>query len=416
MRISNLDIFQRASSNMMEVQRQLARTQEQLSLGKRILSPADDPVAAAQIVNVNAEKARLEQYSHNITTLDNRLELMDGSLGSITESLQRVRELAVQTGDGALTLRDRQSLAQEVQERLQEIVSYMNTRDASDEYVFAGFQGETAPFQKDGSGHYQYLGDEGQRFVQVGAETQVPMTENGRTIFVDIQAAKQTFFTAPSPTNTSTPPATIDAGQMIDQAAWDAVFPEDFAIEFRPLAESAPPGQANFTVRSRSDNQVVAGLQNVTYVAGTTISFNGIAVSVKGTPQPGDVFNVESSRNQSVSLTLERFIEGLNKLDNNPTDRATLGKLISDSLGNLDQAIDSIGMARSRVGARMNVSETAKLQNENVALLSTKTLSQLEDLDYAEATTRLTLQNVVLQAAQQSFVKVSNLSLFNFLR
>lgn len=416
MRISNIDIFQRASGNMMDVQRQLARTQEQLSLGKRILSPADDPVAAAQIVNVNAEKARLEQYSHNITTLDNRLELMDGSLGSITESLQRVRELAVQTGDGALTLRDRQSLAQEVQERLQEIVSYMNTRDASDEYVFAGFQGGAAPFQKDSSGHYQYLGDQGQRFVQVGAETQVPMTENGRPIFVDIQAAKQTFFTAPSPINTSTPPATIDAGQMIDQAAWDAVFPEDFAIEFRPLAESTPPGQANYTVRSRSDNQVVAGLQNMTYVAGATISFNGIAVTVSGTPQPGDVFNVESSRNQPLTLTLERFIEGLNKFDNNPADRAALGKLISDSLGNLDQAIDSIGMARSRVGARMNVSETAKLQNENVALLSTKTLSQLEDLDYAEATTRLTLQNVVLQAAQQSFVKISNLSLFNFLR
>ena len=71
---------------------------------------------------------------------------------------------------------------------------------------------------------------------------------------------------------------------------------------------------------------------------------------------------------------------------------------------------------QTTIGARMNVIESTQTENEEVALINTTVTSQLEDLDYAEALSRLSLQSVVLEASQQSFVKVSSLSLFNLLR
>ena len=78
--------------------------------------------------------------------------------------------------------------------------------------------------------------------------------------------------------------------------------------------------------------------------------------------------------------------------------------------------MNNVLSVQTTIGARMNVIESTQTENEEVALINTTVTSQLEDLDYAEALSRLSLQSVVLEASQQSFVKVSSLSLFNLLR
>ena len=90
--------------------------------------------------------------------------------------------------------------------------------------------------------------------------------------------------------------------------------------------------------------------------------------------------------------------------------------MIAVSLDNLHNAMNNVLSVQTTIGARMNVIESTQTENEEVALINTTVTSQLEDLDYAEALSRLSLQSVVLEASQQSFVKVSSLSLFNLLR
>ena len=73
-------------------------------------------------------------------------------------------------------------------------------------------------------------------------------------------------------------------------------------------------------------------------------------------------------------------------------------------------------MVRSRIGARLNTLDSTSALHDGTDLVNQKVLADVRDLDYTEAITRLTQENFVLQAAQQSFAKIAGMSLFDFLR
>jgi flagellar hook-associated protein 3 FlgL len=77
--------------------------------------------------------------------------------------------------------------------------------------------------------------------------------------------------------------------------------------------------------------------------------------------------------------------------------------------------MDNVLTVRAKVGARLNALDTQKEISEELILQSEKTLSGIQDLDYAEAISSLNLQLVGLQASQQAFTRIQNLSLFNYL-
>jgi len=167
MRISTQQLFTRGMNSIQDVTEQQQKTQLQLSTGKKVVTPADDPVASTRILELNQELALNTQFQRNIELADGRLKLQDDLLGSINDVVQRVRELTVTAGNGSLNKEDLGSIAAEVDERLSQLAGLLNSRDASGEYVFSGFQGNTKPFQLNESGTYEYRGDEGKRFVQI---------------------------------------------------------------------------------------------------------------------------------------------------------------------------------------------------------------------------------------------------------
>lgn len=88
---------------------------------------------------------------------------------------------------------------------------------------------------------------------------------------------------------------------------------------------------------------------------------------------------------------------------------------INEEMSDLDSALESFNQARSTVGSRLRVLDSQEAQHEKFLVDFKSTLSEVEDLDYAEAISRFNQQNSALQAAQQSFAKVQSLSLFNYL-
>ena len=102
MRVSTLSIYNLANSSMSEANQALVRTQEQISTGKRILTAADDPVAATRIQQLNRNIASVDQFSRNIDAAENNLALEETSLTGATNLLQRIQELAVQAGNTAV--------------------------------------------------------------------------------------------------------------------------------------------------------------------------------------------------------------------------------------------------------------------------------------------------------------------------
>lgn len=410
MRLSTLQSFNQGLNSILDNQSQVNNTQQQVSTGRRVLTPADDPVAATKILQLQQDSALREQYGKNLTGAENRLKLEETQLAGITQNLTRLKELTVKAGDGSQTIADRQAIAIEVKQVLGSTIDLMNSKDAGGEYLFSGFKGGTEPFQKNASGRYDYAGDEGQRFLSIASATNTATGDNGKKLFVDIPSAKNTFSTVVNPLNQGT--GNINSGLATNQEEYDKFYPEDVVITFN-APDSITPEGPNYTVRRASDNRVIDGLGNKPYSPESNVVIKGITVNITGEPKPGDEFLINSSEKQSLPDTAFRLIDGLNKLKDNPTDGITLKNLLDDSLNNIAAAQASISQVRSEVGARLNVVDNTRNLSADIELVSKEALSKLSDVDFAQAVSTLSLQTTILEAAQKSYVKIQNLSLFN---
>jgi flagellar hook-associated protein 3 FlgL len=94
--------------------------------------------------------------------------------------------------------------------------------------------------------------------------------------------------------------------------------------------------------------------------------------------------------------------------------RASLNNMVNAGILGIDQAIGKVLDVRTQVGSRLSAIDSQGDSNGAFALTVQSTLGELEDLDYAEALSRLSLQMTTLEAAQQTFIRTQQLSLFNF--
>ena len=183
MRMSSVQMFQQGISAILTQQAKQSHTQQQLATGLRVLTPSDDPVAAVQILDITEDLGLVDQYQKNGNLAEGQLALEETVLDQVGNVLQRVRELVVQANNASQSPETRRSIATEVTARIDELQALANTRDASGEYIFAGFQAQSEPFTRQGSG-FSFNGDSGQRFLQLGSSTQVAVRDSGLDVFL----------------------------------------------------------------------------------------------------------------------------------------------------------------------------------------------------------------------------------------
>lgn len=419
MRVSTISIYDIANTNFGNANQAIARTQEQISTQQRILSTADDPVAATRIQQLERNISSIDQFNRNIDIAENNLALEETTLNGANNLLQRIQELAVQAGNTAvLTPSEYQSLADEVNIRLDELVGIANTQNSNGDYIFAGFNSDTPPFTGDNVNGYQFNGDEGQLQIKVDEDTLIDANDTAKALFVDVPSDQNSVTTSVDPNNRSNPPIAITVGNIIDQAAYDEFYPEDIIIQFNEDADIIPAGK-NFTVTERSTGKVIEA--NRPYVSGEPLVFNGVEITITGSPAAadtgaglaGDQLFIDSADTQDVITTLLRFRDALNGFDGSPEGIDRLENTVGSTINNLRSAQNSISEVVSSIGARNNVLESTRDLHADTELVSRELLSSLRDLDIAEAIGRLQAETFVLEAAQASFIRVSELSLIN---
>lgn len=197
MRISTSMIFNNGTSGMQGRQFDLFKVQQQLSTGRRVLSPQDDPIAASEALQVSQSKAVNKQYLDNQATAKTELGLLDTVLGSVTDELQAMREKAVQAGNASYSPAQRGMIADELKQRQQSLLALANTKDGTGLYIFSGFQSATQPFQLNGARAYPYAlggqsyatyqGDSGQQNLQVNSSQVMASSENGMDVFMQVK-------------------------------------------------------------------------------------------------------------------------------------------------------------------------------------------------------------------------------------
>ncbi len=397
MRISTTALQQQAINAILNQQTELARTQLQVASGQRIINPSDDPVGSQRILGLEAALQRIDQYQDNADLVRMRLNLEENALAGASDLLQRARELVVQASNDTQNPETRRLLAAEVRQLSEALLNVANSQNGEGEYIFAGYQTGTQPFARSASG-VEYFGDQGQRLLQVSDSLQIADGNSGAEVFQQIRTGNGTFTTAVTDTNTGS--GLIIPGAVVDPTAYDG---GEYTIEFTSAT--------TYDVLDATSAVIQSGV----YTEGEAIVVNGVQVSITGTPDTNDTFSISPSRFQDMFTSLDNIASALELGGQTDALRAQIRSELNNGLNNLDRMLERIVQVRTEVGTRATTLDSQEGANQELKLQLQSTLSDIRDLDYADAIGRLNLQLTGLQAAQQSFARVQGLSLFNFL-
>lgn len=400
MTISTTQIFRLGINAILDQQEGLARTQLQIASGKRIQTPSDDPSGAVKTIDIEEQIAAAEQYLRNGQFARTELSLEEGAITGAQNVLQRVRELMIQANNDTQSEGTRQGIATEMRARRDELLALANTRNASGDYLFAGFNLDNQPFSLSG-GNVIYSGDQGQRRIQVGPSSLIPVSDSGVDVFQLIKTGNGILTADNASTNTG-------SGTVRSLTQSGGFVSDTYSLDF---IQPTPTDPVTYEVRDSTAALVSSG----SYESGGAIAFNGISMVVEGVPADGDSFSVSPSVNQDVFTTLSNIIAALEAPSTDLADNASFHNDMNEGLNNIDQALDNFLRIRSNIGSRLNNLDSQNEVNENFLLRMKSAASEIQDLDFAEAISRLSSQSTALEAAQKVFIEVQSLSLFEFL-
>ncbi len=396
MRVSTYGSFLNSLHAMQRLQEALDSRQRQISSGRRILQPSDDPIGSARSIELGEALSRLEQFERNGTIAGNRLSQEEAALTSVNNVLQRVRELSLQANNATQSNETRNLIALEMREQLNNLVQIANQKDGSGSYLFAGNQEQAQPVSRMGS-TFSYNGDQGQRLIQIGEARAVADGDSGASIFFQVRTGNGVFTVMPGAANAGTGvigPSSVTNPTLYDQDQYTVTFLD----------------AANYEVRDSGGGLVSSG----GFSPGDNIAFRGIELSINGQPAAADQFVVPPSALQNMFATIDNLAAAIAQPVYDDNSRVALNNKVNAGLMNLDQALGNVLNIRTQVGSRLAAIETQLDSNGAMALTLKSILAQIQDLDYADAISRLSAEAATLEAAQQSFVRTQQLSLFNF--
>lgn len=410
MRISTSQFYDQNIQTMDNQQGQLSTYYQQLSSGTALTTPADNPLGAAQAVQLTMVSATITQYQTNQTAALSSLGLEDKTLSSVTSTLDSITSQIVRAGDGTLNDSDRASIGQALQGYRNQLLNLANTSDGAGNYLFSGFQATTQPFTNSTAGGVNYQGDSGIREAQVADTRQIATNDSGASIFLSVPATGTTPVSAGASANTGT--GTIGSASITNPSV--ATNGDHYTITF-----GGTPAAPTYTV---TDNTAVPPTTTAAtaFNASNPISLGaGMQVSISGAPNPGDAFTVTPAtapQNTSVFSSLDSLISALKQpADNNTTAVATLKNALTSALTQVQNSMTNVTVVQASVGGREQELHALQTTTQTNSVQTQSDLSNLTGVDMVSAISKFEQTQSALQAAQQTFVKMQGMSLFQYI-
>jgi flagellar hook-associated protein 3 FlgL len=397
MRVTDLSSQTQFLAAVQALQTNVSVTQNQLSSGLAFTDPSQDPVAAGEVNNLNTALSQSQQYQTNANAAQSSLGTEDNTLSQVETQLQNLRDLVLQANSGTNTAQNLSSLASQAVQIQSGLLALANTQDGNGQYIFAGYATQTQPFDQTATGA-TYAGNQGQQMVQIAAGQTVAVGYSGDAVFNQIKTGNGTFTVTAAAANTGT--GVVGATTVADPAAYNG---GTYAVTF------GAGGTYNVT------NAANAVVSTGTYTDGATIAFDGLQVTLSGTPAAGDAFTVAPSTNQSLFTSVQDIVNALQSPTGTATQSTQLGNSLSAGLNNLDQALSQIENVRAGVGGRVDTVTTALSVAGSQQTQLQSSIASLQGVDYATAITNLDSENTALTAALQAYTVTQGLTLFKYL-
>jgi flagellar hook-associated protein 3 FlgL len=385
-------------------QERMATVENQLTSSSKINKPSDDPIGAARAIGLQESIDQAKQYLKNIDQGNAWLNQTDSTLGAVTQDIQRARELAVQAANGTLSPSDRRAIQLEIGQLQQSVLDLSHAKVGS-YFIFSGSKSDkqgymAAVSSKVSAAAYQGNDSAVQREVTPGVA--VGVNADARATFDPVFKALSQVMAglAPSGAVPASTPAVVTAGAAPGVIAPGSTLtvngvsvtltggPPDVEINAALGAAVPPP----------SPNGVTASLSSGVLVFTSTNTGSDATVNMTAAP--------------AVLATLGLTTTSASGLD----DQGAIQARLQASLTSLDDALDAIGVSRAQVGAKSNRLETLGGRQEAVATNLAGLLSQVKDVDMAEAITNFTMAQNVYQASLKSAAQALQTTLLDYLR
>lgn len=412
MRLSTTMMYTNGLSGVLAQESDMNRLVEQIGSGRKFLSPADDPLGAALSIGIAQTQSMNSTYAMNRQTAKANLGQENNALDAVKNALQEARTRVVQAG-GTLSDSDRQTLSTALKSTREALLGLANSTDGNGQYLFSGNDGKVMPYSKDSAGKIVYSDSVGERTIQVDQSRQLSSSDLGVDIFGRANPGSQSYVA-------STPSANTGTAQFgaVSVTPGSPNIGKNFAVTFEVDATGAIGFRVETTDADGSNSVTSPPMTDpaTPYVPGSGINFGGVSVSIDGEPKQDDVVYVESiqSVDMDVFATLDNLISALDAPSSgNPVATAHLTNALATANKKLSNAYDNVLTVTASVGARMNELEALDATGTQKGLSYSKSLSDVEDLDYYSAASQLALRQVALQAASAAFMTVQGSSLFS---
>ncbi|MGD0050829.1 MAG: flagellar hook-associated protein FlgL [Vulcanimicrobiaceae bacterium] len=430
MRIATSTIYSQQTAAIDNQSAQYATLGQELSSGKSLSEPSDDPGQIAQDLQLHDQIAVQTQQGTNTTDASNQLTQTDSALSGLTSVLQSANQLAVEAASSALDLTDRSSIVSQLNELISQAVSYGNS-EYDGTYIFAGTGSTTtAPVQAVGNPPtaVTFSGNEasqGQILIN-GENFSLSTTFQSAFNYNAADGSPSVFQTLINLRNQIQTPAYSDDSQAAINANGQVVYgaPTGGAPASTLLSDTAafatapvPGGGGGYTLAINGvDTAVIPPGDAIDGAAGSVVSAINAITAQTGVTATYNETTQSMSLTSASSFTVADASGGgnLTEVLNLAAQGDTI-QPISTQLGAISNALNVTLTARSAVGAKLQALSAVSGQLQTDVTDNTNVEAGIEDTNVATATTAFTATQTALEAAYSTTTRLEQQTLFSYL-
>jgi flagellar hook-associated protein 3 FlgL len=429
MRIATSTIYEAQAASIDNLVAQQQNLGQELSSGKQLNAPSDNPTLIAQDLQVRSAIAAENQGNANINNASAELTTVDGALSTLTDIMQKVRGIAVEAAAGFTNSTQQQALGSQVDSLLQEAITVANTKYGG-KYVFAGtdapynqpvtangsplssvtFNGNTAT-----QNEQLYNGESIPTSVTLQQAFNFNSTDGSPDVFQTLinlrDTIEKTAITSESANRVNNPNTAFTAATPINTAGILATPLKPDAngnVDIQLVTASAPNGITIAIPAGSSVAGVLAAINAQTAATGVTASFDYRQQRLSLTSATGNfqIIDVPSVGAPSPGNFVAAF--GL-------ASNADLTTNVSRQIGDVDRALQSLLSTRSTLGGSIQTLTALGTSTSSQVVNDTKVQSGIEDADIAKVVSQFSQAQTALQAAYGTTTRLESKTLFDYL-
>jgi len=386
----------------------LTSLQENLSSGKRINKPSDDPVGIINSLRYRTNIVEAEEYINKIGSAKSFMETTDSALDKVTSIIHRAKELLVKAANGTNTTESRAAIAEEIDQIKDQLGVIANTTFGS-KHIFSGTNVTNQPYDV---ANDKWIGNDSSIALEIGVGVEIPINSAMGDFFCTrpIQGSAVDLGTI-APTGTNFKIRVDGTEYTVTPGTWGGGTSDQFKTFIQTAIDTAEDAGSNALGPNKvvfggnaTDGYTLIGEPKITEVSLIAGDGSWGATIMGGTPP---AIPARSTTNLGIIQLFDKIANAVHTEDQDG---------MQDGLGELEIKLDALLLERARIGAKTNRLDMQQLRLESTHTNYTSLLSLNEDADMAQVIMDLKVRENVYRASLAAGARIIQPTLIDFLR